>query len=324
MNSINVKEARYEDHLLTISAAMDEFEGYRQPHGKRVAAIADALAVKFNFASHDRHALGQAALIHDAGELVMNRDYIKANRPLSEQERVDMQRHTVIGEQEAAKRGLSRAVQLLVRWHHEWWNGGGYPDALIGEQIPLAARILRVADTYASMTEERPHRAAISAAEAKRYLIEWAGIEFDPKIVKYFLLFNTNDYESQTVNNVSHQQSVEKRIDEHPFAEPTVDEPKTDVPRENENRFGERQPDERLINERTIDERIIDERIIEVPRGSQSPANSIAKNGLQSRNRQDEESRIDEVLVDGQPIVEQFTDKKRIEEPQPREQHVNS
>jgi hypothetical protein len=61
-----------------------------------------------------------------------------------------------------------------------------------------------------------------------------------------------------------------------------------------------------------------------VPRGSQSPANSIANNGLQSRNRQDEERRIDEVLVDGQPIVEQFTDKKRIEEPQPSEQHVNS
>jgi HD-GYP domain-containing protein (c-di-GMP phosphodiesterase class II) len=98
-----------------------------------------------------------------------------------------MQRHTVIGEQEAAKRGWNRAVQLLVRWHHEWWNGAGYPDALEREQIPLAARILRVADTYSAMTDARPYKPAVSVTEAKRYLTEWAGIEFDPKIVKAFL-----------------------------------------------------------------------------------------------------------------------------------------
>jgi HD-GYP domain-containing protein (c-di-GMP phosphodiesterase class II) len=98
-----------------------------------------------------------------------------------------MQRHTVIGEQETARRGLSRAVQLIVRWHHEWWNGGGYPDALCREQIPLAARILRVSDTYAALTDARPFRAAISEAEARKYLTEWAGIEFDPAVVKMFL-----------------------------------------------------------------------------------------------------------------------------------------
>ncbi|MDQ3042737.1 MAG: HD domain-containing protein, partial [Acidobacteriota bacterium] len=92
----------------------------------------------FNLASHDRYSLRQAALVHDVGEMIMNRDYIKAGRKLREDERVDMQRHPIIGEQEAAKRGLSRAVQLLVRWHHEWWNGAGYPDALEREQIPLA------------------------------------------------------------------------------------------------------------------------------------------------------------------------------------------
>ena len=90
-------------------------------------------------------------------------------------------------EQEAAKRGLNRAVQLLVRWHHEWWNGTGYPDALEREQIPLAARILRVADTFAALTDSRPYSVPISADEAKRYLTEWSAIEFDPKVVKMFL-----------------------------------------------------------------------------------------------------------------------------------------
>jgi putative nucleotidyltransferase with HDIG domain len=176
-----------DDPLAQLSAAMDEFEGYAHPHGLRIAIIAEAIAEKFNFASHDRHALRQAALVHDIGELVMNRDYIRASRMLREEERIDMQRHTVIGEQEAARRGLSRAVQLLVRWHHEWWNGTSYPDALEREQIPLAARILRVSDTYAALTDSRPYSVAISASEAKRYLIEWSGIEFDPKVVKAFL-----------------------------------------------------------------------------------------------------------------------------------------
>jgi len=186
-----------DEPLAQISAAMDEFEGYAHPHGRRIAVISDALAEKFNFASHDRHALRQAALVHDIGEMVMNREYIRASRLLREEERIDMQRHTVIGEQEAAKRGLGRAVQLLVRWHHEWWNGTGYPDALEREQIPLAARILRVADTYAALTDSRPYSVAISASEAKRYLVEWSGIEVDPKVVKTFLsLENIPELES--------------------------------------------------------------------------------------------------------------------------------
>lgn len=191
MERILASETRFEkfsdEPLAQLSAEIDEFEGYAHPHGRRIAVIADAIAEKFNFASHDRHALRQAAFVHDIGEMVMNRDYIRASRLLREEERIDMQRHTVIGEQEAARRGLGRAVQLLVRWHHEWWNGSGYPDALEREQIPLAARILRVADTYSALTDTRPFKAAISVAEARRYLVEWSGLEFDPKVVKAFL-----------------------------------------------------------------------------------------------------------------------------------------
>jgi HD-GYP domain-containing protein (c-di-GMP phosphodiesterase class II) len=126
----------------------------------------------------------QSALLHDIGEVAMGREYFKENRILTAEEHLDMQRHPVIGEQQAAKEGLPRGVQLLVRWHHEWWNGNGYPDRLEGEQIPLAARILRAADTFAALTGKRPFRKPIPIDEARRYMIEWAGIEFDPKVVK--------------------------------------------------------------------------------------------------------------------------------------------
>jgi HD-GYP domain-containing protein (c-di-GMP phosphodiesterase class II) len=173
--------------LLQLSAKIDDFEGYHSSHGQRIAAIADVIATNFNLASRDRFFLQQAALIHDIGEMSMNREYISAQRRLTDTERLDLQRHPVIGEQEAARLGLPRGTQLIIRWHHEWWSGAGYPDALEAEQIPLAARILRVSDTYAAMTATRPHRAALTADDAKKYLIEWAGIEFDPAIVKAFL-----------------------------------------------------------------------------------------------------------------------------------------
>ncbi len=186
MNSIFGEKTAGDDTLLRSAAAMDEFEGY--PHGQanRVAWIADALGQAFSLASRDRAFLQQAALLHDIGELAMNREYISANRGLSASELLDMQRHPVIGEQEVAKLGLPRSVQLIVRWHHEWWNGSGYPDGLEGEQIPVPARILRVADTYSALTTERPFRTAISDEEARKYLTLWAAIEFDPAIVIAF------------------------------------------------------------------------------------------------------------------------------------------
>ena len=187
MENLSAQKENLEARLLKIAASTDEFEGYAHPHAARMATLADAVAKKLNLSAQDRLALRHAALVHDLGEVVMNRDYIKSNRVLSDDERIDMQRHPVIGEQESAKRGLSRAVQLLVRWHHEWWNGAGYPDALAREQIPLSARILRLVDTYAAMTDSRPFSGAISEAEVKRYITEWAGIEFDPRVVKAFL-----------------------------------------------------------------------------------------------------------------------------------------
>ena len=207
------KDNNFDEKLLEISSRMDEFEGYTHAHGLRIAAIADAVGKSFNLAAHDRFFMQQAALVHDIGEMAMNREYIRQNRALTETERMDMQRHPVIGEQDAAKRGFSRGVQLLVRWHHEWWNGSGYPDCLEGEQIPLAARILRVADSYAALRDDRPRRKAMSIAEAKNHLKEWAGLEFDPKVVKAFL----------TSEDVKILEFERREQPEVPLAFPTTD-----------------------------------------------------------------------------------------------------
>jgi HD-GYP domain-containing protein (c-di-GMP phosphodiesterase class II) len=175
-----------------LARTVDRFERYENPHAQRVAAIADEIAHAFHLARHDRGSLYAAALLHDLGEVAMERDYIQADRVLTAEERHDLARHPVIGEREASRVGADRAAQLLVRWHHEWWNGAGYPDALRREEIPLAARILRVADSYAALTDDRPFRRSLSDAAARRELTHSAGIEFDPAVVAVFLSLNVN------------------------------------------------------------------------------------------------------------------------------------
>ena len=205
MQSAATSESRLDEKLLSLSTRMDEFEGYSRPHGARIASIASAIASHFNLASDDRSFLNQAAYLHDIGEVVMGRDYISAFRTLSPDERLDLHRHPVIGEQEIARLGLPRGVQLLVRWQHEWWNGMGYPDGLEGEQIPLAARILRAADCYASLTGSRPFRTAYSIEEARKYVSEWAAIEFDPRVSKILLELDLADTVEEFSVTVEHE-----------------------------------------------------------------------------------------------------------------------
>jgi HD-GYP domain-containing protein (c-di-GMP phosphodiesterase class II) len=173
--------------FMRLASAADDFEGYAHPHAARIAKLSDLVAKQFHLAQQDRASLKIAALAHDLGEVAMERDYIKRKGALSEDERLDLARHPVIGEQEVARAGADRGAQLLVRWHQEWWNGGGYPDALSREQIPLGARILRIADAYAALTDARPFRPAHTEEEARQHLTEWAGLEFDPRVLRAFL-----------------------------------------------------------------------------------------------------------------------------------------
>ena len=187
VHSTDLIDSAAAEAFIQLAKTVDRFERYENPHAQRIAGIADEIAKAFHLARHDRGSLHTAALLHDLGEVAMERDYIQATGALSDEERLDLSRHPVIGEREASRVGADRAAQLLVRWSHEWWNGAGYPDALRREEIPLAARILRVADSYAALTDARPFRPALTEDAAQRELVDRAGIEFDPGVVQVFL-----------------------------------------------------------------------------------------------------------------------------------------
>jgi HD-GYP domain-containing protein (c-di-GMP phosphodiesterase class II) len=187
INAIDSDQLNAIEVFRDLSVGADEFERYANPHAGRIATIADQIGRSFNLGARDRFSLRIAALAHDLGEMVMDRDYLQRSGPLSDDERIDLTRHPLLGEREAASSGADRGAQLLVRWHHEWWNGNGYPDGLRFEQIPLGARILRVADAYASLTDARPFRRAYSERQAREHLLEWTGLEFDPRVVRALL-----------------------------------------------------------------------------------------------------------------------------------------
>lgn len=250
--NLSEEERTLENIMLRLAGEIDAFEAYAHPHATRIAKIADELAQRFNFARQDRFSLRIASLAHDIGELKMRREYIRRAGPLSDEETLDMMRHPVIGEQEAAKHGATRGSQLLIRWHHEWWNGAGYPDGLSREQIPLAARILRVADGYAAMTDDRPYQPAKTEQEAKKYLIHWAGLEFDPNIVRVFLSLEGFD------ELRSFARPVQGVLPHQPFLE----EDEVDT----------------IVNERIIQEPIDDERTIQQPRENEGIIPQTADN----------------------------------------------
>jgi hypothetical protein len=122
---------------------------------------------------------------------------------LTWEERLDLWRHPILGEQAAAELRLSRHAQLLIRWHQEWWNGLGYPDGLAGEAIPLGARILRAVDSYHALVCKRPYRDSYEPQEAEQILADLAGLEFDPLVVKYLLTALADERKSREIEFTS-------------------------------------------------------------------------------------------------------------------------
>ena len=173
-----------EEIINRLAARIDSFENYIQPHAHLMADLATHLSRRLGLAQPDINAITEAALLHDIGLYAMTPGYHATPGPLTFEERMDLWRHPIIGEQQMAKRDGMRHAQLLVRWHHEWWNGSGYPDMLAFEDIPIGARILRAVELFSALISDRPYRAALNRDQAIETLKASAGIECDPYIIK--------------------------------------------------------------------------------------------------------------------------------------------
>ena len=155
-------------------------------HVERVQYYAAALARRLDLPDLDRQAVEIGALLHDIGKLAVPEHILSKPGPLTPDERKKMQMHAQIGAQIVGAVPFPCPVAPLVRSHHERWDGAGYPSGLRGEQIPIGARILSVADCFDALTSERPYRPAVSTDAAIGILKAEAGKAFDPAIVARF------------------------------------------------------------------------------------------------------------------------------------------
>jgi HD-GYP domain-containing protein (c-di-GMP phosphodiesterase class II) len=154
-------------------------------HGQEVVALALALADELHLDDHERRLVEFAALLHDIGKIETPVEILRKPGPLTAQEWETMRAYTVAGQRMLDHvGGTLHDVGLVVRSSCERYAGDGYPDALAGQQIPLAARVLAVAASYVAMTASRPYREALGAADAIAELRANAGSQFDPRIVE--------------------------------------------------------------------------------------------------------------------------------------------
>ena len=156
-------------------------------HSRRVATYAQRLARYLRWSRRDARDLALAALVHDLGKTWIGNDILLKSEKLSEEERRKMERHPIIGARILIGCDVHPFYVETVLYHHEAWDGHGYPTGLKGEEIPLSARILTVADVFDVLTSQRPYKAALSLDAARERLLQGSASSFDPMIIQAFL-----------------------------------------------------------------------------------------------------------------------------------------
>jgi diguanylate cyclase (GGDEF)-like protein len=155
-------------------------------HVDATAALAGAVAARLGLAREDVEQVRHAAELHDVGKMAIPDEILHKPGPLSAVEWAFMRRHTIIGERIVNAAPALARVAPMVRSSHERWDGGGYPDGLAGDAIPLGARIVAVCDAFDAMTTDRTYRSAVHPEEALAELRRCAGAQFDPGVVDAF------------------------------------------------------------------------------------------------------------------------------------------
>jgi len=192
--------------LLSLARSIQERDIVTYAHSRRVAVYAQRLARHLGWSRKEVRDLALAALVHDLGKTWIGNDILNKEAALSAEERRKMERHPVIGARILIGCDVHSFYVETVLHHHESWNGHGYPAGLKGEEIPLSARILAIADVYDVLTSQRPYKDPLTMEEARERLIAGSGTNFDPTILQTFihLLNITPDFTlSQSVCSIT-------------------------------------------------------------------------------------------------------------------------
>jgi putative nucleotidyltransferase with HDIG domain len=174
----------FEQTIGALANAVDARDKYTRGHSNRVSHIAEAMCRVMRLPEAEIEKIKWAGLLHDVGKIGIRDNILLKEGPLDREERILMNQHPSIGAEIVAPAHQLHAEAPLIRAHHEWINGSGYPDGTEALDIPLGARILTIADAYEAMTSSRPYRKTpLSHEIAVAELEKFSGIQFDPDIV---------------------------------------------------------------------------------------------------------------------------------------------
>lgn len=176
----------YLDFLKVLIYILESKEPYTSGHSERVSFYADLIAQEMHLSAEEKENLQIATLLHDIGKIGVS-NHVLEKTDLNENESLNLKQHPLKAVQLIEPLAFPAMVISAIRHHHERWDGKGYPDGLAGENIPLLARIISLADSYDAMTTDRPYREGLSTKRVFEELEKNAGSQFDPQIVSVFL-----------------------------------------------------------------------------------------------------------------------------------------
>ncbi|MEO8973334.1 MAG: HD-GYP domain-containing protein [Ktedonobacteraceae bacterium] len=173
--------------LLSLAQSIKERDIVTYEHSRRVATYAQRLARYTGWSRRNSRNLALAALVHDLGKTWITNDILNKSGSLSDDERRTMERHPVFGARILIGCDVDPFFVEIVLYHHEAWDGHGYPDGLHGEEIPLGARILSIADVFDVLTSQRPYNVPLTQEVARERILLGSAASFDPTLVHAFL-----------------------------------------------------------------------------------------------------------------------------------------
>jgi putative two-component system response regulator len=179
-------KAAYKASLLALANAIEARDHYTRDHVERVSAYAQAMGVQLGWDASHLGALEFGAILHDIGKIGVREVILCKTGPLKRDEWREMREHPIVGARMIEGIPYLASAIPVVLYHHERWDGSGYPDGLKGESIPLEARLLAVVDTFDAMTSDRPYRQALPVSVAYETILSEAGQLFDPAMVEAF------------------------------------------------------------------------------------------------------------------------------------------
>jgi putative nucleotidyltransferase with HDIG domain len=173
--------------LSVLSGAIEARDAYTRGHSTRVTAIAEAVARALGWSEERLASLRVGGPLHDIGKLTVSDEVLRKEGRLDTSELEQIREHPKVGAKILLRMSAFREALPYVLYHHERWDGSGYPSGRSGEEIPLEARVLAIADAFDAMTSDRPYRRALTHEEAVAEVERCAGTQFDPEIARVFL-----------------------------------------------------------------------------------------------------------------------------------------